>query len=156
MSGHDTNPIFFNQKNKDCMSRTLANPPPLWTITSHFYLTSLRVDVICVSLLMFLYILAWSFPRCSKNILMVTCVTGFCLYEYVPGNWFSNFIYYWTYVCSRAMTLKGLFNDLDQWPYYFYISWINWILKYELKRSIQMENDTCLFSFLLRGKRRKK
>ena len=28
MSGHDANPIFFNKKNKDWMSRTLANPPP--------------------------------------------------------------------------------------------------------------------------------
>ena len=28
MSGHDANPIFFNKKNKDWTSRTLANPPP--------------------------------------------------------------------------------------------------------------------------------
>ena len=28
MSGHGANPIFFNKKNKDWMSRTLANPPP--------------------------------------------------------------------------------------------------------------------------------
>ena len=28
MSGHGANPIFFNKKNKDWTSRTLANPPP--------------------------------------------------------------------------------------------------------------------------------
>ena len=27
MSGHGANPIFFNKKNKDWTSRTLANPP---------------------------------------------------------------------------------------------------------------------------------
>ena len=27
-SGHDANLIFFNKKNKDWMSRTLANPQP--------------------------------------------------------------------------------------------------------------------------------
>ena len=28
MSDHGANPIFFNKKNKDCTSRTLANPQP--------------------------------------------------------------------------------------------------------------------------------
>ena len=28
MSGHGANPIFFNKKNKDWTSRTVANPPP--------------------------------------------------------------------------------------------------------------------------------
>ena len=28
MSGHDANSIFFNKRNKDWTSRTLANPPP--------------------------------------------------------------------------------------------------------------------------------
>ena len=27
MSGHDSNPIFFNKKNKDWSSRAVANPP---------------------------------------------------------------------------------------------------------------------------------
>ena len=29
MAGHGANPIFFNDKEKDWTSRTLANPPPL-------------------------------------------------------------------------------------------------------------------------------
>ena len=28
MSGHGANTIFFNKKNRDWTSRTLANPPP--------------------------------------------------------------------------------------------------------------------------------
>ena len=40
MSGHDTDPIFLNKKNKDMTSRTLATPRPLaphlLPITSHF------------------------------------------------------------------------------------------------------------------------
>ena len=39
MSGHVANPVFFNKKNKDWMSRTLTSPPPLRPITSHFCLT---------------------------------------------------------------------------------------------------------------------
>ena len=39
MSDHGTNPIFFDKKNKDWTSRTLATPPPpLRLITSHFCL----------------------------------------------------------------------------------------------------------------------
>ena len=53
MSNHGANPIFFNKKNKDWTSRTLANPPPpLRPIASHFCLNPpppLKVDVICVS-----------------------------------------------------------------------------------------------------------
>ena len=41
MSGYGANPIFFNKRNKDWKSRTLANPHPLRSITttSHFCLT---------------------------------------------------------------------------------------------------------------------
>ena len=53
MSGHGANPIFFNKKNKDWTSRTLANPhPPTFDDISFLpYLSStpLKVDVICVS-----------------------------------------------------------------------------------------------------------
>ena len=55
MSGHGVNPIFFDKKNEDWTSRTLANPSPfLHPITSHFCLTPspsppVQVDVICVS-----------------------------------------------------------------------------------------------------------
>ena len=50
ISGHGTNPIFFNKNCKDWMSRMLATPHPLRLITSHFYLTShFKVEVICVS-----------------------------------------------------------------------------------------------------------
>ena len=53
MSGHGTNPIFLNKKNKDWTSRTLANPPiPTISDNSSFLSyppTLLKVDVICVS-----------------------------------------------------------------------------------------------------------
>ena len=58
MSGHDTNTIFFNKKDKNWTFRTLASQPPtpLRPITSHcFALPSPPppppkvVDVICVS-----------------------------------------------------------------------------------------------------------
>ena len=40
MPGHAANPIFFNKKNKDSTSRTLATPrTPLRPLTSQFYLT---------------------------------------------------------------------------------------------------------------------
>ena len=39
MYGHGANPIFFNKKDKDWTSRTLAKPHPLHPITSHFYLS---------------------------------------------------------------------------------------------------------------------
>ena len=55
MSGHGANSIFFNKKNKNWTSRTLATPHlPLRPITSHFCLTPppipIKVDVICLSL----------------------------------------------------------------------------------------------------------
>ena len=38
MSDHGANPIFFDKKNKDWTSRTLANlPPTLRPITSYFF-----------------------------------------------------------------------------------------------------------------------
>ena len=55
MSGYETNPIFFNKKNKDWTSRTLATPPSptiLRPIKSRFCLippATFKVDVICVS-----------------------------------------------------------------------------------------------------------
>ena len=39
ISDHGENPIFFNKKNKDWTSRTLANPHSLHPITSHFCIT---------------------------------------------------------------------------------------------------------------------
>ena len=51
MSGHGANSIFFNRKNKDWTSRTLANPPPPTSDNTSF----LPVDVICVSPLSSVY-----------------------------------------------------------------------------------------------------
>ena len=39
MTCHGANPIFFNKKNKDWMSRTPLTPHPLRPITSYFCLT---------------------------------------------------------------------------------------------------------------------
>ena len=41
MSSHGANPIFFNKKNKDCVSWTFATPHPLHPITSYFCLIPL-------------------------------------------------------------------------------------------------------------------
>ena len=52
MSGHDANPIFFNIKNKDWTSRTLANLPPPTSDNISFLPyppPHFKVDVICVS-----------------------------------------------------------------------------------------------------------
>lgn len=55
MSDHGANPIFFNKKNNDWTSRTLANPHPLHPITSqsHFclapHLPFLKVEIIHAS-----------------------------------------------------------------------------------------------------------
>ena len=64
MSGHGANPVFFNEKNKDWTSRTLASfwPPtsaniliPTQTHThTHTHKVLLKVDVMCV------LTLAWS------------------------------------------------------------------------------------------------
>ena len=55
MSGHSANLVFFNKKNKNWTSRTLANPPPPTSDNISFlsYPTThpppLKVNVICVS-----------------------------------------------------------------------------------------------------------
>ena len=52
MSGHGANAIFFNKKNEDWTSRTLANPPPPTSDNISFLPPSplpFKVDVICVS-----------------------------------------------------------------------------------------------------------
>ena len=59
ISGHGANPIFFNNKDKDWTSRTLATPNPPKSDNISFLLTSphppppplVKVDVICVSCL---------------------------------------------------------------------------------------------------------
>ena len=46
MSGHGPNPIFFNKKKKDWMSRTHSlSPSTLRPLTSHFYLTPPRTPL---------------------------------------------------------------------------------------------------------------
>ena len=55
MTGHGANPIFFNKKNKDWMSRTLPDPPPTTSNNILFLPYPLlpltpKIDVICVSL----------------------------------------------------------------------------------------------------------
>ena len=55
MTGHGANPIFFNKKNKDWMSRTLPDPPPTMSNNILFLPYPLlpltpKIDVICVSL----------------------------------------------------------------------------------------------------------
>ena len=56
MSGHGSNPIFFDKKDKDWMSRTLAYPPSLSSnnIPFLFYPPPgpFKEDIICVSALM--------------------------------------------------------------------------------------------------------
>ena len=53
MSVHGANPIFFNKKNKDWTSRTLANQPPhpptSDSLTHPPPPPLLKLDVICVS-----------------------------------------------------------------------------------------------------------
>ena len=54
MSGQVTNSFFFNRKNKDWTSKTLAKSPPPTSDRISFLLEPLppsKVDVICVSLL---------------------------------------------------------------------------------------------------------
>ena len=83
MSGHGTNPILFNKKNKEWTSRTLANPPiPITSDNSSFLSyppTLLKVDVICVSHL--------EIMQCFSN----PCVIG-------EGLVASYFYYYYFFI----------------------------------------------------------
>ena len=63
ISGPGVNPIFFNKKNTDWTSRTLANPPPPTPNNTSFlsYAPSpLKVEVTCVSPLNLIFYLSYA------------------------------------------------------------------------------------------------
>ena len=116
MSGHSANLVFFNKKNKNWTSRTLANPPPPTSDNISFlsYPTTrpppLKVNVICVSHLItvrleggsFLFLSCWSSPRFWLLYNLHGCA--------LPCSWLDNVIWF-----STPSRMSGLLWHNSKW-----------------------------------------